>query len=361
MTYSKSLLSKEDSTWIKGFLTLFIILGHNMLFTIPLKDYGMMSYFYLFHIQGFFLLPFLYGVNDNVSMNTRIKDVVVRFYYPYVVFATSMMLVWGGRDHFANFTFDGLLDLYLFCDSVSIKQMCGIQILWFLPSMMILVILKELYYRKDWLVRSSLILISVCMIGVDVYANTSYKAYMIKTEIVRHIPFGAEYAIRMLVMGVLFRLIVEYIRRKQNYRFAFVLSVIGFLICSFLYLKYVAFYIGQSNLSVIYSMLQHIAPILFLVMILCMLRFIRLYKGQSMISKIGNRSLYVYLISPFIGYGFYFVGIGLDLIVWWIGLLSWPIIIMISYWISLLIKGRIENILFPRSLKVLSYITKQVV
>lgn len=348
MNYNKSLLNREYSTWIKGFLTFFIILGHNIVFTTPLSEYGVMSFFYLFHIQGFFILPFLYGVDTKPYTSRRIKDTIMRFYWPYGVFVTFMMLGVGVATRFSNVTWEGLGRLYVFCDAISIKQMCDIQVFWFLPSMMMTVLLKELYYRTNRHIRFILFSISFAFVIYTVYANTSYQAQSTSTCITRHLPLGMGYAIQMLAMGVVLRSLIDYIEKIQGYKLAFVLSTSGFLICFMFYMKYVAYLIGHSDLNVAYAILQNIAPVLFMVMVVCALNLSHPNMGNSMVMKLGQRSLYVYLISPFIGYIVYFVCDYFNGMYWWIGLLLWPMIAFIAYGCSLLIKGKLERFLFPR-------------
>lgn len=73
----------------------------------------------------------------------------------------------------------------------------------------------------------------------------------------------------------------------------------------------------------------------------------------SGIYKIGTRSLFVYLISPFVGYATYFICSALGLMYWWVGLLLWLIIVYLAYRMSLLVKGKFEAAMFPRNYETL--------
>ena len=358
MNCNKSLLDREYSAWIKGFLTLLIILGHDMVFTMPLNEYGVMSFFYLFHIQGFFILPFLYGVDAKPYTFGRIKDTLIRFYWPYGVLVTVMMLGVGVYSRFSAITWEGLIRLYLFCDAASIKQMCGIQIFWFLPSMLMTVLLKELYYRTNSFVRFFLFIASFVLMIATVHANTSYQAQSINTYLMRHLPLGMGYAVQMLAMGVVLRALVSFIEKMRGYKFAFIVSACGFLFCSLLYWKYVARLIGSSDLNVVYAVLQNVTPVLFMVMLVSALNLLRLNMGNSMVVKLGHRSLCVYLISPLIGYITYFACEYFNGMYWWIGLLLWPVIAFTAYCGSFLIKGKVEQMLFPRNLYALIQVLK---
>lgn len=360
MNCNKSLLSKEYSTWIKGLLTLFIILGHDMVFTIPLNEYGVMSFFYLFHIQGFFILPFLYGTDARPYTVGRVKDIFVRFYWPYFLLVTVMLFGGALCSRSLMITLEGFAGIYLFGDSVSIKQLCGVQILWFLPSMLTMVLLKELYYRTNRLVRFLLFVLSVLSMASFVYASTSYCASSSVSVVMRHLPLGIGYAIRMLAMGVVLRTWMEVVEKSKGYKTALIVSACGFIVCSLLYVKDVAFLIGKSDLNVMYAILQNITPVLFMVMIVSMLNILQPDMSNSLVMKLGGKSLYVYLISPFIGYVLYYACRYFNGMYWWIGLLLWPIITYVAYMgSSCLIKGKWEKYLFPRNWETLEQLFKK--
>ncbi len=349
MSCNKSLLTREYSTWIKGLLTVFIILGHDMVFTHPLNDYGVMCYFYIFHIQGFFILPFLYGVNAKPYTLGRVKDTFARFYWPYFVLVTALLL---GRclvaGSFSVVTPQNVARLYLFCDNISIQQMCGVQIFWFLPSMMVMVLLKELYYRSGRVLRLLLLSLSVAAVSASVYAHTSYPAYRVVSSIVTYMPFGMWYAVQMLAMGVALRACMETVVNKKSYKSALTLSVFGFLVCSALFVAYVARDIGHSGINVVYSVLQNTTSLLFMVMVVSALSIWSPDVSKSVFTKLGDRSLYVYLISPFVGYVAHYTCLYANVYWWWLGLLLWPVITCVAYWASLLIRGKGEKYLFPR-------------
>lgn len=350
MNCNRSLLSRECSCWIKGLLTLFIILGHDMMFTIPLNRYGAMSFLYLFHIQGFFILPFLYGISAKPYTAHRAADTLVRFYWPYGLLVTMMMLGVGLlSSRGASMMPAGLAGLYLFCDSASIRQLCGVQIFWFLPSMLVMVLLRELYYRTNRYVRFLLLAASVGMMVASVYANTSWQASAAVSGVTRHLPLGMGYALRMLAMGVVLRAWMERVEESGGYRKALMLSAGGFLVCSLLYAKDVALVIGQSDMNVMFAILQNVTPVLFMVMTVSALNILKPDLTGSVVRKLGDRSLYVYLISPFVGYAAYFACNHFHAMYWWVGLLLWPVISCVAYGVSWLITGKLEKFLFPRN------------
>ena len=347
MNSSISYVSRNNSAWIKGVLTILIILGHDMVFTIPLNDFGVMSYLYSFHIQGFFILPFLYGIKEEKYTSRSAINTITRFYWPYIMLVTIFMAGYGCFSGFSNFNRDNVLKLYLLCSGNSIRQMCGIQIFWFLPAMMSLVLLKELFYRSGTAVKIPLLVLSIFYIGASIYSNASYEINGIWRHTISFIPFGGGYALQMLAQGVVLRWIVEKIEYRQWYKKSLIISIICFLVGTALYFKYVAFTIGKSDLNMVFAVLQNTMPIIFIIMILSALQYIKI-SSCNVLLKIGEKSLYIYLISPFIGYLFFFVCMHFGIMQWWVGLLIWPIITFTAYYAAkFFVQGKIERIIFP--------------
>lgn len=136
MNSNTSYINREHSIWVKGILSILIVLGHDMVFTIPLQEYGVMSFLYMFHIQVFFILPFLYGIDNHSYTKERLKNTIIRFFWPYLLLVTLFVVGYNIVTLFSHFSIRGLFRLYVFCDGITIRQMCGVQIFWFLPSMM---------------------------------------------------------------------------------------------------------------------------------------------------------------------------------------------------------------------------------
>ena len=75
-------IDRNQSETIKGILILLIVFGHNHVLCPNTEIGGMMDYLYLFHIAGFFILPFFYKTNKTISIE-HIKSLVVRNYVPF--------------------------------------------------------------------------------------------------------------------------------------------------------------------------------------------------------------------------------------------------------------------------------------
>ena len=351
MNCNKSLLSRDCSIWLKGFLTVLIIMGHDIVLTTTLQEYGFMSFLYMFHIQSFFILPFLYGIKKEAYTWRRFEDTVTRFYWPYFWLVILMMFCYGIFTKFTSFTWGGLIHLFLFCDTASIKQMCGIQIFWFLPCMLSMMFLKELFYRSGTGIRFFLLFVSSVFVLGDFLANSSYQFSMCRDLLLKNLPLESGYAMQLLAQGVLLRTLIEYMEDNNLYRKSLMISLIGFLISCMLYVKYVAFTIGTNDMNMVYALLQNITPLIFLIMVVSILKLTGDCSKMSNVKKLGNRSLYVYLISPFVGYVAYFVCIKLNIVNLGVGLFLCPLIVYISYEISLIVKGKLEIVLFPKKYK----------
>lgn len=98
---------------------------------------------------------------------------------------------------------------------------------------------------------------------------------------------------------------------------------------------------------------KKVFPLFFMLMVVSWMNLRKVERYGSGIYKIGTRSLFVYLIYPFVGYLTYFICSALALMYWWGGLLLWPIIVYLAYRMSLLVKGKFEAAMFPRNYETL--------
>lgn len=325
-----------------------IILGHDMTFTIPLNGYGVMSYFYTFHIQGFFLLPFLYGIGKGNYTAHKLGTTVIRLYWPYFILSTLLLLINGCLSGLDRINFATVARLYLLCDSVTLRQVCGLQILWFLPAMLSLVLLKELYYRNNRVVKVALLVISAVCILLSIWSNSSYYAYEQWHRIYAMFPLGLMYALQMLPLGIVLRWSIALIDKHNLHKAALTISILAFAVGTAVYGKYVALSIGTRHINIINAVLQTVMPIIFCVLLVSALRVIR--RRLKLFTSIGRQSMYIYIISPFVGYACYFTCLHFNIVVWWIGLIAFPVIAAISYFVATVgLRGRVKLLLFPRN------------
>ncbi len=261
---------------------------------------------------------------------------------------------------FSQFSVRGLLRLYIFCDGMTIHQMCGVQIFWFLPSMMCTVLLKEFYYRNKVSIKCLLLVLSFICIGLTIYSMVSYSTYDSWYHIMRNIPLGGSYAIKMLALGVITRWLLSQIVLHKWYVLTALMGTICFIICSILYWYYVADFMSWKPFNVLYTILQQIAPVIFIVTLCAYLHLIDL-KCSDPFLLIGKYSLLIYLISPFVGYVCAFIAIKLHFMYWWVGLLIWPLIVLLSYRIAIWFDTmELSNILIPQNFNELQHACKKI-
>lgn len=316
-----------------------------MVFTYATKTMGLMSYLYLFHIQCFFILPFLYGVNSDKSILERSFILVKRFYWPYFILVLLLGTIYGLLSHTSSFNIIGIGKALLF-GGTHIKPACGVSILWFLPSMMCTMLLREIYYRSGHVVKASLLSMSV-LYNVVIVVNAIDGSMQQIMNVFKWMPLGSDYAIGILYMGVITRWL--YIKVNDANR------IMVFLSCGLILLAVTIGYFGwivpdtiNQAAHPLFIIMSRFSPIVFLVIISIGCGYIRNDYVNGVLRKIGHKSLYIYLISPFVGYLIAFIYIRLNMVTWYVGLIVWPIIVLISYYLSGFIRGKVEAFMFPR-------------
>lgn len=343
MNNSVSLISKDTSTCIKGILIFLIILGHNMCFTIPLEKWGAMTYLYSFHIQGFFILPFLYG-SKLITKDSVIKN-VIRLYWPYFILATILMIGYGVYTHFANFTGENIAKLYLCGSEEILRTMCGYAALWFLPAMLFTLILKDIFYQSNMVVKCVLILISALLnINSIFHFHIAFYSFMAEWF------DGLVIALRYLLLGITLRWIMTRIT-DVNSKKTIVISFILFAIGTAIYFTLVIPHAWKSN-TPWFKFIAIWMPIVFMIMTCNILELFKdsILKIKGSALKLGELSLPIYLVSPFIGYATYFTLLHFNLVCWETGIIAQFIITTIAFLIAKYkIKGKIKQFLMPRN------------
>lgn len=336
-----SYVGKNESLWIKGLLTFLIVLGHNMVFTLPLSKWGVMSYLYTFHVHCFFLLPFLYG-SSPLSKSLLLKQ-AIRLYWPYIIITTIMMIVYNIFTHFEYFSLINLFKLYTCCGIDSLRTMCGYSALWFLPVMFAVLVLKDIYYYGSRNVKLLLIVLGILL---HLYNLAKYSSLSLPS--LPDYLFVFATSIRYLFMGVCCRKLMDITINTKSFIMV-ILFVSLFLIGTIIYVIQVATRI-INGVNIWFVFLQIWMPIVFMLLLCKSLDLVKV-KSSSFIVKTGAYSLPIYIISPFIGYIMYFLILRLDLIYWWIGLIVQVIIFGVSYVLSAYcLKHKIARFLFPKNI-----------
>lgn len=350
MVVTDSYIKKEESTAIKGFLIFLIILGHNMVFTYYAEPVQGMGYLYCFHIQAFFILPFLYGTRP--LSEKRLTNYFIRLYWPYLLLTTILSVVYYNFYLQKNFNFLGILRMYVTGDVSLIKQYCGVQIFWFMPAMFSLSVLKDWFYDSNKVVQVVLLLLS-CIANVVLFLSLNQESYYeISAHIRSIVPFGLYVGMSYLVFGVLVRWIIEQLsKRKINYHLGLLFVFIG---CSVLYFMNTLLY----HKSLIHIFLLIVMPIIFMLILW--------YNGKAIrhlffMEKAGDKTFPMYIIHPFIGYILYgFIVRYAQISLFW-AIVTQIMMFLGSYYLSVgLYKvDKIRKILLPRSFLELKSVFKK--
>ena len=289
-------LNREQSGAIKGVLIFLIVLGHNALFTDSLK--GSFEYLYSFHVQAFFILPFLYDIKQTNSFKNSFLKNFARLYYPFLLFFIIFSVIFyitNGSSidmnkiieinnnktlYYANVLLTGnyyLIDYY-----------SGFQYLWFLPVMFSMCIIKE-NISKNKLINIIVLIIgllSYIMFFVFMYK----KPYDLKINFTLMLfsPFAVLQGFGAYFLGRLCINIIDNSFSKIITRACTIL----FLCLSIAYI--VINYQGMMSRGILWTY-RFIMPILFIGTLYNLKK--QLAKIEFL-QKLGNRSFPIYIIHP---------------------------------------------------------------
>ena len=194
-------VSREASNAFKGLLILLIVLGHNSILCRswdgcqPIESLFIWKYLYTFHVYCFFILPFFYNKKPYIKGN--IRKYAIRLLYPYLWISLLCLLI----STFAvgnDFKGWGLFFWALCTGSGKLlEQSMSFNFPWFLPCMFTLLLLKDVYYSSEKLVRRILI-----GIGLTLWAVVLLGGIKLST-IESYVPFALVPAFRFLPICLL--------------------------------------------------------------------------------------------------------------------------------------------------------------
>ena len=154
MNINQSLISKKDSTLLKGILILLIMLGHN---SILMQERAIFNYLYHFHVYIFLLLPFLYNVPKFTI--ERVKKDFVHIYKPYTIIFIILVLI----NTFVlkeRYNFTQVMYAYISGNEYMLKANIGASFLWFMPTMFSLLLLRNWLMKKPGKILWSCVFVS---------------------------------------------------------------------------------------------------------------------------------------------------------------------------------------------------------
>lgn len=210
-TSNNSLLTKEESTNIKGLLILLIVLGHNMFLNQSMVDGTYLPhrrYLYLFHVSCFFVLPILYGYPFRFGRNASsenflydIKAAFVRTLIPYLWFCSLFVcyqIAAGGANPL------GIIYAIVIGEQTIHAEYLNEHFLWFLPAMFGLLFWKSIYYNVNKKIR---IILLVSSLIIFILVTTMLVK---KIPVMSILPFSLMRGLYYLSWGILVRHLIEY-------------------------------------------------------------------------------------------------------------------------------------------------------
>ena len=266
----QSLIGRDESTALKAVLILLVILGHNKYLT-GVNDMLPFRFLYSFHVYAFFLLPVLYN-HHHQSFAAFVWKNLKRFWVPYTVvflalFAVSMPMV---LEHdlptiIKAFLRGSFRDIYGFGGAF-----------WFIPSMFLLLCVKQLYYESGLVVR--LVLMAIGMLCMSAHA------FAIPVEL---LEVGGVRGVAMLPLGIVLRQLVQkwppYNSKWPNMLFFAILIL----------------FMATSQAEYPYTYLTIIRMICPVVMIMFFMAQVSAVKKVPLLMQIGNSSFPIYIIHLF--------------------------------------------------------------
>lgn len=291
-------LNREESGAIKGLLIFLIILGHNAIFTQSLS--GAFEYLYMFHVQVFFIIPFMYKTTKSISYSDSIRKNFVRLYYPFILFFLFLSLLFfisNGSNvdlNKLNIAYDSDSDLYYFINTLItgnfylIDYFAGFQYLWFLPVMFSMSVIKDVANNKKHL--------SILLSIVGLFCYLMFFVFLYKTPYDRNInflimqfsPFALLQGIGAFFLGNISLLIMN----NKHIKYINIICSIIFIVMSIIYIVKInnntfdrcdlwvyRFFMPLLFINFIYYLREHIAK-------------------SEILKKIGEYSFPIFLIHP---------------------------------------------------------------
>lgn len=282
-----SLITRDESSAIKGLLMLLIVFGHTGMITTNFAT-GERTFFwnwlYTFHVYVFLILPFIYGYQKPESFVKELKHDLIKIGIPYCwffLFSAVIFVVVGG----GNLNLKGMLYAFVFGNEPLFDQYIGFNFIWFLPSLLALMVLKSVWYNSKPIVKWIIVIVSIVLWGLAIAKVAS------RYTVGMYVPFAISQAFYFILLGLSARWLTE-----RQWPAKWQMPVVLSLIAAFTALLYYA--MNHSVLKVnVYAILCLIMPVL----VFLFLYGIRHPLGKSKLLKfIGLYSLQVYLVHVYV-------------------------------------------------------------
>lgn len=308
-------IERNLSETIKGVLIVLIVIGHNHVLCPNTEVGGMMDYLYMFHITGFFILPFFYQTT-MVFSKKHIGDLIVRNWIPYVWICLLCWLCFSSFTKNFHFGLDTICSI-LMGTQTHLSASVGFVFPWFLPTyctFSILLCLARKYNRV-------MFVMTLLSIWIGMWSWGTF--YNFKNSI----PLGIGLAFAYFGPGVIS------FQVRKIWSKSYLIAIPSFILLSISY---------WNHLDFVY--LYKLFPICFFLLILELSKFL----NTKFLRLLGRNSLGIYLFHMF------FVNIVYRLFphntIW--GIVGFVVSLIIPLLITILIYRLefVRKLFFPRGL-----------
>lgn len=263
---SLTYLDKKMSETIKGVLIVLIVFGHNHVLCPNTEGHGLMEYLYLFHIAGFFILPFFYDVPIDVSWKC-IENKIIRTWVPYFWICILCWLCFSFIKHDFSL-YIGIVKDFFWGTQTPIRHSFGFVFPWFLPTFCSFSILL-IFARKFRIFYILLLVVAIVLWGMP---------WMKFFELKNKVPFGLVLAVSYFGSGVF---VFELNKRFNSIKYFAVLAFLSLSIC----------YWKKIDVGYLYQLF----PVVFFLSLLSVVTYI----DSNFLRLLGNNSLGIYLFHMF--------------------------------------------------------------
>lgn len=259
-------LSRKYSDTIKGILIILIVIGHNHVLCPNTEAGGIMKYLYMFHVAGFFILPFFYDTRTSVTWES-ISQTIIRCWVPYFWICFLCFMIVCIMKHQFDFGWEHIWAFFQGTQS-PIRKNFGFVFPWFLPTYCSVSIMLLFARKYRWLYSLFFIL------GMCTLFMTWEQFYIFKNSI----PLGIGLALSYFGVGV-----IAFELNKSSV-WAKYIGAILFIVLS------VCWWMGVPT-----EILWKLLPTLFFLTLLCAVPYI----NYGWLQLLGRFSLGIYLFHMF--------------------------------------------------------------